>query len=61
MGRAEGIAAIGGVFGQILAAMGQTEEARAVLGQSAEALRLLGRGQEAEQVEAQIRDLPPQV
>jgi hypothetical protein len=60
MGHAEGIAAIGRVFGQILAAGGQADRARMVLGRSATAYRKLGRNAEAEQVEALINNLGSQ-
>ncbi len=58
-GRAEGIGAVGSIFGQVLTAAGAISEAREVLGHSAAAFRQLGRETEAEQVEALIAQLPP--
>jgi hypothetical protein len=57
LGRAEGIAVIGAVAGQILAASKETERARAVLQHSAEMYRRLGRGEEASGVELLIQQL----
>jgi hypothetical protein len=56
-GRAEGIAIIGERFGQVLAALDQTDDARVVLGRSADAYQKLGRDAEAKQVETLIRGL----
>ena len=54
LGRAEGIAVIGATFGQILAAYGQPNDARAVLQRSAEMFRKLGRNADAKQVEDRL-------
>ena len=56
-GRAEGIAVIGTLFAQILAAYGERDEALTVLRRSAEMYRKLGRDAGAEEAEALIRGL----
>jgi hypothetical protein len=57
LGRAEGIAVIGPIVGQILAANNQPDEARDVLRRSAEMHRKLGREGNARKVEDLIRQL----
>jgi tetratricopeptide (TPR) repeat protein len=54
---ADGIATVGPVMGQILAAAGQREEALAVLARCAGARRKLGRIAGAEAVEGMMREL----
>ena len=49
-GRVEGIGVVGALFGQILAAVGQTEAALSVLDQAADAFTTLGHSQGVEQV-----------
>jgi tetratricopeptide (TPR) repeat protein len=58
--RAEGLAVVGSVFGQVLAGLGLKEEALAVLRRSAGAFRKLGRVDEAEEVEALIATVAEQ-
>jgi tetratricopeptide (TPR) repeat protein len=57
IGRAEGIAVVGSVFAQILAAAGEHEQALAVLRRSAEMYRRLDRSDDAEAVEKLIEEL----
>ena|SRR6266436_1817891 len=57
LGRAEGIAVIGQLVGQILAANNEPEEARAVLRRSAEMYRKLGREDDAKEADDLIRRL----
>ncbi len=57
-GRAVGIAMIGDVLGQVLAATGDKEQAAGVLQRCLEAYRVLGRHDEAARVEAFIAKLP---
>ena len=57
LGRPDGIAAIGGVFGQFLAGAGALDEARNVLGQAAAAYRKLGLAAQAAQIEATMADI----
>jgi tetratricopeptide (TPR) repeat protein len=57
LGRPAGIAFVGHVFGQFLAAAGSLDEARNVLGQAAAAYRKLGQATEAAQIEAMIADI----
>jgi hypothetical protein len=57
LGRAEGIAVIGKVLGQILAENDQPDEARSVLRRSIEMYRKLGRDADAQQVEDLLRTL----
>jgi tetratricopeptide (TPR) repeat protein len=57
LGRAEGIAVIGRLFGQILVANDKSAEARVVLQRSADAFRKLGREADAQEVEELICEL----
>jgi hypothetical protein len=57
MGRAEGIAAIGERFGQMLAANGHRENGLEVLRRSAATYRQLGRNNDAAEVETLIRQI----
>jgi hypothetical protein len=57
LGRAQGIAVIGTVFGQILAAQGEPDVARRVLQRSAEMYRVMGLTNDAQAVEELIRKL----
>jgi tetratricopeptide (TPR) repeat protein len=57
LGRADGIAVVGMVLGQILAAGGQLEAARLVLQRSAEMFLKLGQEKHAEEAEDLIRQL----
>jgi tetratricopeptide (TPR) repeat protein len=57
LGRAEGIAVIGQVLGQILAASGELDQAHQVLRGSAEMYSRLGRTEDAQEVERMIREL----
>ncbi|TWB29656.1 hypothetical protein FBZ88_10378 [Nitrospirillum bahiense] len=50
IGRADGVAVVGALFGQILAAAGQTEEALSVLDQAADAYTTLGESQHVEHI-----------
>jgi hypothetical protein len=54
LGRADGIAAIGEIFGQVLVAAGQRDQAIAILRRSVEAYRKLGREERAHEVEALV-------
>lgn len=57
LGRAEGIAAIGLTYGDILKAVGETDKARTVLARSANIFRKLGRTADAEVAEERISQL----
>ena len=57
LGRAEGIATVGKLFGQILVAGGQRDDGLEVLRRSAAAHRQLGREGDAAKVEALIRQI----
>ena len=60
LGRPDGIAAIGGTYGELLAAAGVFDEARNVLGQAAAAFRKIGNAVEAARIEATIADINKQ-
>jgi hypothetical protein len=57
LGHPNGIAAIGGVFGQLLVEADLLDEARNVLGQAAAALRKLDQDARAAQIEAKMADI----
>jgi hypothetical protein len=57
LGRPDGIAFLGGVFGQFLAAADLPDEACNVLGPTAAAYRKLGRAAQAAEVEAMMADI----
>ena len=57
LGRADFIAVIGTILGQILAANQQPDDAREVLTRSAALFRKLGREQEAQQAETLMHGL----
>jgi hypothetical protein len=57
LGRAEGIAVIGTVLGQIKAAQNEPDAARRILRRSAEMYGLMGQATRAQQVEEMIHEL----